>query len=53
LQQYPSDKDPDMKKDWDDCIVAIDDKTRDLKRRLKKKAVVKQGSSSELLSLHT
>ena len=33
---FPSDKDSDMKKDWDDCIVAIDDKGRDLKRKLKK-----------------
>ena len=36
FQVYPSDKDSDMKKDWDDCIVAIDDKARDMKRKLKK-----------------
>lgn len=36
FQVYPSDRDSDMKKDWDDCIVAIDDKARDMKRKLKK-----------------
>ena len=25
-----------MKKDWDDCIVGIDDKARDMKQKLKK-----------------
>ena len=25
-----------MKKDWEDCIIAIDDKGRELKRKLKK-----------------
>ena len=28
---YPSDRDSDKKKDWDDCVVSIDDKGRDLK----------------------
>ena len=36
FQVYPSERDSDMKKDWDDCIVAIDDKVRDMKRKLKK-----------------
>ena len=36
FEVFPSDKDADMKKDWDDCIVSIDDKGRDLKRKLKK-----------------
>lgn len=36
FEVYPSDKDSDIKKDWNDCIIAIDDKARDLKRRLKK-----------------
>ena len=36
FQVFPSDRDSDMKKDWDDCIVAIDDKARDMKRKLKK-----------------
>ena len=31
-----SDRDGDVKKDWDDCIVAIDDKGRELKCKLKK-----------------
>ena len=33
---FPSDKDSDMKKDWEDCIVSIDDKGRELKRKLKR-----------------
>ena len=36
FQVYPSERDSDMKKDWDDCIVAIDDKARDMKQKLKK-----------------
>ena len=36
FQVYPSERDSEMKKDWDDCIVAIDDKARDMKRKLKK-----------------
>ena len=36
FEMFPSDRDSDMKKDWDDCIVAIDDKARDMKRKLKK-----------------
>ena len=36
FELFPSDKESDVKKDWDDCIVAIDDKARDLKRKLKK-----------------
>ena len=36
FEVYPSDKESDQKKDWEDCIIAIDDKARDLKRRLKK-----------------
>ena len=43
FELFPSDKESDQKKDCDDCIVAIDDKGRDLKGRLKK-----QESSSEL-----
>ena len=31
-----SDKESDMKKDQEDCIVAIDNKGRELKRKLKK-----------------
>ena len=33
---HPSDKESDMKKDWEDCIISIDDKGRELKRKLKK-----------------
>ena len=36
FQVYPSDRDSNMKKDWDDCIVGIDDKARDMKQKLKK-----------------
>ena len=36
FEMFPSDRDSDMKKDWDDCIVAIDDKARDMKWKLKK-----------------
>ena len=36
FELFPSDKDSDIKKDWDDCIVAIDDKGRELKRKLKR-----------------
>ena len=35
FELHPSDKESDMKKDWEDCIVAIDDKGRELKRKLK------------------
>lgn len=35
FELYPSERESDLKKDWDDCINAIDDKARDLKRRLK------------------
>ena len=35
FELYPSEQESDIKKDWDDCIYAIDDKARDLKRRLK------------------
>ena len=34
LELFPSDKDSDIKKDWEDCIVSIDDKGRELKRKL-------------------
>jgi len=37
FEQYPSDKESDMEKDWKDCIVAIDNKGRELKCKLKKK----------------
>ena len=33
---FPSARDADAKKHWDDCIVSIDDKGRELKRKLKK-----------------
>ena len=33
---FPSVRESDAKKDWDDCIVSIDDKGRELKRKLKK-----------------
>ena len=33
---FPSDRDTEVKKDWNDCIIAIDDKGKDLKRKLKK-----------------
>ena len=36
FEMFPSDKDTDMKKDWEDCIVSIDDKGRELKRKLKR-----------------
>ena len=36
FQVYPSERDSEMKKEWDDCIVAIDDKERDMKQKLKK-----------------
>ena len=36
FELHPSDKESDMKKDWEDCIVVIDDKGRELKRKLKK-----------------
>ena len=32
FELYPSEQESDIKKDWDDCIYAIDDKARDLKR---------------------
>ena len=32
---FPSDKDSDMKEYWEDCIVSINDKGRELKRKLK------------------
>ena len=38
FEMFPSDRDADEKKDWDDCIVAIDDKGRELKRKLKKQS---------------
>ena len=36
FELFPSEKESDSKKDWEDCIIAIDEKARDLKRRLKK-----------------
>ena len=36
FEMFPSDKDSDMKKDWEDWIVSIDDKGRELKRKLKR-----------------
>ena len=36
FELFPSDRDSDARKDWDDCIVAIDDKGRELKRKLRK-----------------
>ena len=36
FELHPSDKESDMKKDWDDCIINIDDKGRELKCKLKK-----------------
>ena len=35
---FCSDRDADAKKNWDDCIVAIDDKGRELKCKLKKQS---------------
>ena len=35
FELYPSERESDIKKDWDDCVNAIDDKARGLKRRLK------------------
>ena len=32
----PSDKDSAKKKDWDDCVAAIDDKGRDMKLKMNK-----------------
>ena len=32
----PSDKDSAKKKDWDDCVAAIDDKGRDMKHKMNK-----------------
>ena len=39
---YPSDRDSDKKKDWDDCVVSIDDKGRDLKRKFKRQLLQQQ-----------
>lgn len=36
FELFPSDKDSDIKKDWDDCVISIDEKARDMKRKLKK-----------------
>lgn len=36
FDMFPSERDGDMKKDWEDCIVCIDDKARELKHKLKK-----------------
>ena len=36
FELHPSDKESDMKKDWKYCIIAIDEKGRELKRKLKK-----------------
>ena len=33
---FPSVSDADAKKDWDECIISIDDKGRELKCKLKK-----------------
>ena len=38
FEMFPSDRDGDVKKDWEDCIVAIDDKGRELKRKLQKQS---------------
>lgn len=38
FEMLPSDRDADAKKDWDDCIVAIDGKGRELKLKLKKQS---------------
>ena len=39
FELYPSERESDLKKDWEDCINSIDEKARDLKRRLKKQQV--------------
>ena len=31
FELYPSEKECDIKKDWDDCITCIDEKGRDMK----------------------
>ena len=36
FEMFPSERDSDMKKGWDDCIIAIDDKGREMKRKIKK-----------------
>ena len=36
---FPSARESDTKQDWDDCIVSIDDKGRELKQKLKKQQV--------------
>ena len=36
FELYPSDKESDVAKDWNDCITSIDGKARDIKRKMKK-----------------
>lgn len=36
FELHPSEKECDKKKDWDDCIITIDEKGRDLKRKMKR-----------------
>ena len=36
---WASEKECDIKKDWDDCITCIDEKGRDMKWKLKKQQV--------------
>ena len=36
FEMLPSDKDSAKKKDWDDCVAAIDDKERDMKLKMNK-----------------
>ena len=36
FEMFPSDKETDETKDWNDCITSIDGKARDIKRKLKK-----------------
>ena len=41
FELFPSDKESDMKKDWDSCVIAIDGKGRQLKRKLKRQLKAK------------
>ena len=33
---HPSDRDSDSKKDWEECIISIDEKGREMKRKMKR-----------------
>ena len=39
FELFPSERECDIKKDWEDCIISIDEKARDMKRKLKKQQV--------------